>query len=429
MRRVLAVILLWLATAAAGLAQEAPGQAPGQSPGQSPGGQDFSGLARLDVTQSRIVAMQAGGVEITLYLSQPVPWRVFTLDAPRRLVLDFREVDWRGAEAAQMVEGLAAESLRFGALRPGWSRMILDLAGPLAVAEAGMAVGATDGTATLRVVLEPVPDVQFRARAGAPPVAPGWQEAVLPAPRDPLGPPPTREDGVLVVAIDPGHGGIDPGAAREGVVEAQLMLALGLELAEAVNRSGTMRAVLTRQQDVFVPLSERMTIARAVGAEVLLSLHADALEEFEAATGASVYTLSREAADSASERMAERHNRGDLLAGLDLTGQDDTVATVLMDMAWLETGPAAARLADALVLGMDEAGAAMNSRPRREGPLAVLNAADFPSVLIEVGFLSSERDRERLSTPEGRAPIVAGIVAGLTAWAADEAVRRELLRQ
>jgi N-acetylmuramoyl-L-alanine amidase len=127
--------------------------------------------------------------------------------------------------------------------------------------------------------------------------------------------------------------------------------------------------------------------------------------------------------------MAERHNRGDLLAGLDLAGQDDTVATVLMDMAWLETGPAASRLADTLVTAMQEAGAVMNSRPRREGPLAVLNAADFPSVLVEAGFLSSEKDRARLTSPEGRAPLIEGIVAGLGLWAADEAVRRELLRQ
>jgi N-acetylmuramoyl-L-alanine amidase len=190
-----------------------------------------------------------------------------------------------------------------------------------------------------------------------------------------------------------------------------------------------MRAVLTREADIFVPLAERMTIARAAGADVFLSLHADALDEMDAATGASVYTLSQEAVDAASARMAERHSRGDLLAGLDLTGQDDTVATVLMDMARLETGPAGMRLADVLVAEMAAAGAVMNSRPRREGPLAVLNAADFPSVLVEMGFLSSAADRARLTTPEGRAAIVAGIVAGLEAWAAEEAVRRELLRQ
>jgi N-acetylmuramoyl-L-alanine amidase len=386
--------------------------------------QEFSGLARLDVTQSRVVEV-GGGVEITLYLSQPVPWRVFTLDGPKRLVLDFREVDWRGARPEDLIVGRPASDVRFGALRPGWSRMVVDLVGPVAVVEAGMDVRESDGTATLRVVLEPVDEAAFVAGAGAPP-DPEWDAMAMVATT--LPPAPDRDDGVTVVAIDPGHGGIDPGAEREGMVEAQLMLALGLELAEAVNRTGTMRAVLTREADVFVPLAERMTIARAAGADVFLSLHADALE-MDAARGASVYTLSQAAVDAASERMAERHNRGDLLAGLDLSGQDDTVATVLMDMARLETGPAGMRLADVLVQTLGQAGTVMNSRPRREGPLAVLNAADFPSVLIEVGFLSDAADRARLASVEGRGAIVTGLVDGLQLWAADEEVRRGLLRQ
>jgi len=390
--------------------------------------QEFTGLARLDVTQSRVV--EAGeGVEITLYLSQPVPWRVFTLDAPRRLVLDFREVDWRGARPEDLIEGRPASDVRFGALRPGWSRMVVDLVAPMAVTTAEMAVGAADGTATLRVRLDPVDAATYAAGAGVPPGA-GWDDAALTgATVDGALMPPPPDDGETVVVIDPGHGGVDPGAMREGVVEAELMLVFARELAEAVNRTGTMRAVLTREADIFVPLAERMTIARAAGADVLLSLHADALEEFDAARGASVYTLSQEAVDAASARMAERHGRGDLLAGLDLSGQDDTVATVLMDLARLETAPAAIRLADTLVVTMAQAGAVMNSRPRREGPLAVLNAADFPSVLIEAGFLSSEDDRARLTTAEGRAPIIRGIVDGLQLWAADEEVRRGLLRQ
>jgi N-acetylmuramoyl-L-alanine amidase len=391
--------------------------------------QEFSGLARLDVTQSR-VAEVGDGVEITLYLSQPVPWRVFTLDEPMRLVVDFREVDWRGARPEDLIVGRPASDVRWGALRPGWSRMVVDLVAPMGVVEAGMDVREADGTATLRLKLEPVAAEVFRTAAGAPP-DPVWDgiEAEASRAATMLAPAPEDDDGITVVAIDPGHGGIDPGAEREGLVEAQLMLALGLELAEAVDRSGTMRAVLTRQEDIFVPLAERMTIARAAGADVFLSLHADALEEFDAATGASVYTLSQAAVDAASERMAERHNRGDLLAGLDLSGQDDTVATVLMDLARLETAPASVRLADVLVQTMGQAGAVMNSRPRREGPLAVLNAADFPSVLVEVGFLSSAADRERLTSVEGRGAIITGIVDGVQLWAADEEVRRGLLRQ
>jgi N-acetylmuramoyl-L-alanine amidase len=391
---------------------------------QETGAPAFSGLARLDVVQS-VVSDAPDGMAVTLYLSQPVPYRVFTLTEPMRLVMDFREVDWRGATPEGLLDTRAALDIHFGSFRPGWSRLVIDLARPMVVTEAGMEVGDQDGTATVRVVLADTTEDAYAAATGAPPDA-GWDAVGVPAtdvatePPDPGGP--------LVVVIDPGHGGIDPGAEREGLVEAALMLTLALELAEALDRAGGMRAVLTRTEDIFVPLAERMTIARAAQADALISLHADALEE-DAAMGASVYTLSEEALDQASERMAERHNRGDLLAGLDLSGQDDTVATVLMDLARLETGPASIRLADVLVAEMTSTGTVMNTHPRRDGPLAVLNAADFPSVLIETGFLSSEADRERLSTPEGRALIVQGIVAGLQAWAAQEEVLDPLMRQ
>ena len=383
----------------------------------------FTGLARLDVAQSQ-VRDAGGGLAVTLYLSQPVPFRVFTLDAPRRLVLDFREVDWRGATRAGLLNADNASDLRFGALRPGWSRLVIDLAGPLIIDTAGMAVDDMVGTATVTVNLQPGTAADFAAHSGAPP-DPDWDLAPTPAA---VALAPVTPDGPLTVVIDPGHGGIDPGADREGMVEKDVMLHLGLELAEALNRTEGMQAVLTRSTDIFVPLADRMSIARAAGADLFISLHADALDEDEA-TGASVYTLTEDAVDQASERMAERHDRGDLLAGVDLSGADDTVATVLMDLARLETSPQASRFADALVLGLEDAGAGLNRHPRREAPLAVLNAADFPSVLAEVGFLSSQRDRTALSSTTGRAPIVAGIVTAIGRWAVDEAARAPLIRQ
>lgn len=384
--------------------------------------QEFSGLARLDVAQSYVRDVD-GGLEVTLYLSQPVPFRVFTLDAPRRLVLDFREVDWRGATRAGLLNADLAHDLRFGVLRPGWSRLVIDLAGPLVIEQAGMAVDDAVGTATVHLRLTPATGAAFAAAAGAPP-DPDWD--LPPTARALLSDSP--EDALLTVVIDPGHGGIDPGADRAGLVEKDVMLQLALELAEAVNRTDGMQAVLTRATDIFVPLADRMSIARAAGADLFISLHADALEQDEA-TGASVYTLTDDAVDQASERMTERHDRGDLLAGVDLSGADDTVATVLMDLARLETAPQALRFADALVLGLEDSGAGLNRSPRREAPLAVLNAADFPSVLIEVGFLSSDRDRAALLDAAGRTPIVAGILAAIQLWAADEAVRAPLVRQ
>ena len=116
--------------------------------------QDFTGLARLDVTHS-VIEDSWGKTTVDLFLSQPVPWRVFTLDDPRRLVLDFREIDWRGADKATLDQSDRVSDLRFGALRPGWSRMVVDLSDAMIVSQAGMTVNTVDGTARLTVNLSP----------------------------------------------------------------------------------------------------------------------------------------------------------------------------------------------------------------------------------------------------------------------------------
>ena len=384
--------------------------------------QDFSGLARIDQTKSAITDT-SDGLQIELELSQVVPYRVFSLDSPQRLVVDFREIDWTGVEQAALDQSRIAQDIRFGTFQTGWSRLIVDLDEPVTLKTAEMKTFQQDGTATLTLKFETTDSETFAEKSGAP-VGSLW-DATAAAPSLPA---PTPDDGPLTVVIDPGHGGIDPGAVQGGVHEADLMLQLAIELAEALNRTGSVRAILTRDADVFVPLEGRMSIARAAKADLLISLHADALE-VDQARGGSVYTLNAEGSDLASARMAERHERGDLLAGVDLSGQDDRVATVLMDLARTQTEPQSQRFADAAVEGLRAAGARLNSKPRREGRLAVLNAPDFASVLIEVGFLSNASDREMLSAPATRAPIVTGIVTAVLAWAQDEAVRAPLLRQ
>lgn len=358
------------------------------------------------------------GIEVTLGLSRAVPWRIFTLDDPRRLVVDLRGVAWEGGEPGTILQGDNAGPVRFGPVQEGWSRLIVELGRPMEVTQAGLSVG--EAAARLHLILEATSEEAFAAAAGAPP------DGATPVPAPDAAPVP-QDDGRFVVAIDPGHGGIDPGAERGGLREAHLMLALAHELGAAIERAG-MVPVLTREEDVFVPLQERMTRARAGGADLLISLHADALTD-DAATGASVYTLTEEAAGHASVGMVQRHEGGDLIAGLDLKGQEDEVATALMDLARLDTVPRSESLAREVAAALERAGAAVNRRPLRRANLAVLKAADFPSVLIEAGFLSDSGDRARLSSPEGRAPVVRGIVAALEAWAAEEAERGPLLRR
>lgn len=360
--------------------------------------------ARVDPARS-VIADGWWRLNIELGLSDIVPYRVFTLDDPRRLVLDFEGVDWGGFDPATVLSGDRAAAARVGPFRPGWSRMVIDLAEPLAVREAGMQRVANG--AALTVVLRRVSADVFAAAAGTPPdlggdVAPSVTQIA-----------PVTAGGFVVV-IDPGHGGIDPGAQRGGVNEADLMLVFANEVVAALNTIPGVQAVLTRETDVFVPLFTRMSIARAAGANLFISLHADALEEDEA-RGAAVYTLAVDAQDRAAAQLVERHERGDLLAGVDLQAQSDRVANALMDLARGDTGPAGQRFADDLVAAMAAEDVPLNSRPRREGLFAVLSAADFPSVLIEAGFLSNARDRAALESAAGRARIVRAIAVAVTA--------------
>lgn len=383
----------------------------------------LTGLARL-TGDGVTLREKRGRIEVTVPLSQSVPWRVFTLEDPYRAVVDFSELDWTGTDVdalAGRAERVAA--LAVGTFRPGWSRMVIELSGPMVVAEAGMTTQA-DGSARVQLRLEDSDIETFEATAGAPPSAlfSAAQGAALPARPRP------EADGRLTIVLDPGHGGIDPGAEREGVREAELVLAFARELKDILLRAGQFDVVLTRDDDIFVPLEERVTIARRAGADVFLSIHADALAEGRA-TGATVYTLSEEASDEASEKLAERHDRGDLLAGVDLSETDDAVAMVLMDLARTETRPRAELLADTLVEGIYSATRSTHKTPRLQASFSVLKAADIPSALIELGFLSSAKDREKLQDPEWRRAAAEGVRDALLYWAIEDATAAGRLRK
>ncbi len=389
------------------------------------GAQEFSGLARIDSAASQLSEEWRGAVTLELALSQGVPWRVFQLDEPRRLVLDFREVDWSGFNADQLGQAEGVGDILYGQFRPGWSRMVLALEAPLILEEAGLTVDEVTGAARLVLSLTPAEVEQYARHSGAP-HDPRWdlpEPAIVPDMRQ------ERPDWApVIVVLDPGHGGIDPGAERDGAQEKQLMLRFARELRDALRRTGSFEVFMTRDDDVFVSLERRVSIAHEAGADVFISLHADSLQQGHA-TGATVYTLSEDASDAASAILAERHDRADILAGVDLTGADDRVADVLLDLARLETRPRTSLLAVTLVRSMKEASGGLNKKPLRQAGFSVLKAADIPSVLIEVGFLSSKADLQRLQDPNWRAVMAGAIRDGLLKWRDEDRILRELVRQ
>jgi N-acetylmuramoyl-L-alanine amidase len=383
------------------------------------GAQELSALARLDASHSRI-SQAGGGLSLRLSLSQPVPWRVRVLNDPMRLVVDFREVDWSGLADMPMTSSVVI-AMRAGVFRPGWSRLVLELSQPMLVSSSEMRTqGGGAGQSEVRLRLDPASPEAFAAKADFPEPA-AW---ALPKSVD-LAKPKQEGGGPIKVVLDPGHGGIDPGAERDGQSESELVLAFARVLKEVLLRDGNFEVVMTRDSDVFVPLEQRISIARAAGAHVFISLHADAIAEGEA-VGSTVYTLSKEANDEASATLAERHDRDDLLAGVDLRQQDDLVAEVLLDMARTETSPRIARLSDALVAAIKAKKLKMHRHPHQEASFSVLKSADIPSVLVELGFLSSEKDLARLQDKVWRQSMAEALRDGLKAWAREDAALRQL---
>ena len=404
MRALLKILALWLVCVTGAAAQ------------------DLTALARVDPARSEISDGWFGKTSITLGLSQGVPFRVFLLDNPARLVVDFREADWAGVKPDQLLtEPGRIAAVRFGAFQPDWSRLVADLAEPMLPVEIGMPVDETDGTATLEITLKRADPETYAAKAGTP-VDPAWTAALTRPPE-----PKTAQADAFVVVIDPGHGGIDPGAERDDIAEKNLMLSLARGLQDALKRSGV-EAILTRDEDIFVALETRVAIAHQMRADVFVSLHADILSQGRA-HGATVYILSDAASDVATEHLAARHNRSDIIAGADLTGSDDQVAGILLDLARQETEPRSAALAQMMVEGMTEAGGPMNRRPLREAGFSVLKSADIPSVLVEAGFLSSKRDLANLRDPVWRAAMVSAMANAILAWRDQDAARKPLIRQ
>lgn len=386
--------------------------------------QEFSGLARILGEISR-VSDAGGGAKIQLGLSQGVPYRLFTLDMPPRLVVDFQEVDWSGLDPEAFLNGETVSSVQFGTYVPGWSRMVLALSGPMAVAAAELEIDPVTAAGVLKVALHPSSAAEFAKASGAPQDA-RWD---LPPPQALETVPQRDENAPLLVVLDPGHGGIDPGAkAAGGIVEKDLMLQFALELGETLVRSGQFEVQVTRDGDYFVSLERRTALAHQAGADLFISLHADSLTQGHA-HGTTVYTLSQEASDVASASLAERHDRADLLSGTDLSHTDDLVAGVMLDLARQETQPRSEALARALVSGLKAQAGPVNRKPLRSAGFSVLKSADIPSVLVEIGFMSSARDLANLQNPEWRRQTATAMLKGLIDWRIQDEAQRALVRQ
>ncbi len=223
---------------------------------------------------------------------------------------------------------------------------------------------------------------------------------------------PVRADGKKVIVIDPGHGGIDPGALSPSkTLEKDVVLAFSKELKEIMDADGRFHVVLTRDDDRFISLKDRVAFARKQGADLFIAIHADTLRG-QTATGTTIYTLSDKASDAESEELAQRENRADALAGLDLGSQSEDVAGMLIDLAQRDSRNQASMFSKKALASFRSV-TKMTGKPIRSAGFIVLKAPDVPSILIELGFLSNPKDEERLKSSAWRKSVARALSSAI----------------
>ena len=340
-----------------------------------------------DETQTRFV----------MDLSRKIDLHVFTLADPYRVVVDIPQITFRlPSKAGETGRGLI-KAFRFGLVMPGGSRIVIDLGKPARVEKAFM-VDPVEG-APARLVLElAATDREGFLRKVA--FDQRFARAQAPLPREQQS---SSGDVRPLIVLDPGHGGIDTGTkGPNGQMEKDIVLDFAKRLREKVESLGKYRVLLTRSDDTFVPLAERVRFAREAGAALLLSIHADSLPRREGdAQGATVYTLSETATDPAAARLAEQENRADVIAGVDLKDQPDDVAGILIDLAQRETKTFSTQFAHKLVATIKRT-ARLHKEPLKSAGFRVLRAPDVPSVLVELGYVSNKEDLQSLLSDSWR---------------------------
>jgi N-acetylmuramoyl-L-alanine amidase len=375
-----------------------------------PSGPSFAATQVRDVR----IWSDAEGTRIVLDLSAQARHQVFTLENPDRVVIDLQGAELGVPERSVELRG-PVKALRSGRQPNEVLRLVLDLDGARKVNSFLIDADGSDG-ARLVVDLAPPGAVLPQAPTG---------KQVLAVAADSIGSHKSQPEQPvksvfaaargrdLVIAVDAGHGGQDPGAiGRGGTREKDITLAIAKRLAEAINAEDGMRAVLVRDGDHFISLRGRISKARQHGADMFVSVHADAVKD-RSVRGSSVYVLSlRGASDEASRWLAERENAADLIGGVSLDDKDDVLASVLLDVTQKEAVSNSVEAASRVLSSLGSVGRVHGNRVRHAG-FVVLKSPDIPSMLVETAFISNAADERRLRDPGEQKRIAAAIHDGV----------------
>ncbi|WP_042704836.1 N-acetylmuramoyl-L-alanine amidase [Azospirillum sp. B506] len=437
--RVLAVVLLALVLLGVGVAGMVAGTAAAQTTAALP-----PPPPRTAVVDARL-GIHPDKTRFVLELSDPVSFTVSVAADPYRVIVDLPDLIWPGGSLPVEGKGVVAryhhaggprgtrltfETVGPARLREGYmipprdghqQRLVLDLEKTTPAEFRQLAAGKDTkevggkGQLTMSSIVSsamavpaPVPAPQPSPSAASetnatvaapppfaplPPIPPAQLiPAALPAaPPPPENKPPMVAEKPLIV-LDPGHGGQDPGAIGVGgIYEKDITLATAKEVKRQLEATGRYRVKLTRDSDVFIRLRDRVAIGREAGADLFISLHADSISSSDM-RGLSIYTLSDKASDREAEMLAAKENRADALVGLDLSGENQLVANILIDLAQRDTMNHSKRFATLALQSLGRDVPLIANRPHRQAGFAVLTAPDVPSALIEMGYLSNRQD-------------------------------------
>lgn len=340
-----------------------------------------------------------------------VKW--FLLRGPHRLVVDLPETTFAFEPDSLDPRGLVT-GVRYGNLGTGSSRIIVSGKGPFTVEN--LSLLENENSPGHRMVIDIIAGSEAAFERALADQATTTASTVTTGKSDRVGVRPRTEKPFTIV-IDPGHGGIDGGAkALGGTAEKDLTLSFSRELRERLKAIGRFNVFMTRDDDVFLRLDERVRIARQHDADLFVSIHADTISQ-SGVRGASVYTISEKASDEVARAAAERENLADSVAGIEIADENQEVADILYDLVRRETHGFSVTFARSLV---DELGRKIEliNNPRRSAGFRVLRAPDVPSVLVELGYLSNAKDLAKLQDPVWRDKAVSSMIEAIDAFAA-----------
>ena len=339
----------------------------------------------------------ANRTRLVIDLSRTIEIAAFTLADPYRVIVDLPQVTFQlPSRIGDRGRGLV-RAFRYGLVMQGGSRLVIDASGPVRIEKAFVLEAVDNDPARLVLDLVATDRESFMRTL-----------AVEGRPRRTAEPkrnePKPSNDGRPLVMLDPGHGGVDAGAiAPSGEMEKAIVLEFAQTLRQKLEQSGKYRVAMTRSDDSFIPLAERVRISRAAGASLFVSIHADAITHNTAEVrGATVFTLSETASDAEAGRLAESENRADVIAGVDLSTEPEEVADILIDLTQRETKNFSAHFARTVV-GELKATARLAKSPLKSAGFRVLKAPDVPSVLIELGYVTNKEDLKLITSDAWRA--------------------------